>query len=57
MNKKRYIKPQVEVVEIEPQQILAGSGNTINFANDEDYGEDNVGNLRDSEGGLWAEWY
>lgn len=32
MNKKRYIKPQVEVVEIEPQQILAGSGNTINFA-------------------------
>lgn len=55
MNKKRYIKPQVEVVEIEPQQILAGSGNTIKFANDEDYEDENVGNLRDSEGGLWAE--
>lgn len=55
MNKKRYIKPQVEVVEIEPQQILAGSGNTINFANDDDYREENVSNWRDSEGGLWAE--
>ena len=55
MNKKRYIKPQVKVVEIEPQQILAVSGATINFANDDDYREENVSNWRDSEGGLWAE--
>lgn len=55
MNKKRYIKPQVKVVEIESQQILAVSGETINFANDDDYREENVSNWRDSEGGLWAE--
>lgn len=57
MIKKKYITPQIKTLEIESQQILAGSEtkSTINFATDEDYEEKNVRDLRDSDGGIWAE--
>lgn len=44
MSKKKYITPQIKTLEIESQQILAGSvepKSTINFATDEDYEEKN----------------
>lgn len=57
MIKKKYITPQIKTLEIESQQILAGSETkkTIYFATDEDYEEMNVRDLRDSDGGIWAE--
>lgn len=58
MSKKKYITPQIKTLEIESQLILAGSvepKSTIYFATDEDYEEKNVRDLRDSDGGIWAE--
>lgn len=56
MSKKKYIKPQIMALEIESQQILAGSESPkLNLGNDADYEEEQVSNWRDSEGGIWAD--
>lgn len=58
MNKKKYIMPQIKAIEIESQQILAGSGGetqTLNFGNDDDYKEENISDRRDSQGNIWAD--
>ena len=58
MSKKKYIMPQIKTIEIESQQILAGSGGetkTLYFGDDENYEEDEISDWRDREGGIWAE--
>lgn len=43
MKKKEYIKPETNILQSEPQAILAGSnGNSINVASEELYTEKEV---------------
>ena len=55
MKKKRYIKPEVSVMEMETTAILAGS--VIQKAAEEDYSDDNVKDFWDNSTnkGIWAD--
>lgn len=57
MKKKDYIKPEMNVYQMETQAILAGSGETTNtsFATDEDYDSDNMNNYIDGFGTIGAD--
>ena len=48
MEKKEYIKPEMTVYQIKAPTILAGSN--IKMAEEEDYGDENVGNIVDGFG-------
>ena len=45
MKKKEYIKPETNILQSEPQAILAGSNENINVASKELYTEEEVKNL------------
>ena len=53
MKKKEYIKPELNVFQMETQAILAGS--YIEKAADEDYNEELVNEYRDTWGNIWAD--
>lgn len=53
MKKKEYIKPEMNVYQMETQAILAGS--YIKKAADEDYSEEAVSDYRDANGSIWAD--
>ena len=53
MEKKEYIKPEMNVYQMETQAILAGS--VIRKADNEDYSEESVSDYRDSNGSIWAD--
>ena len=55
MEKKRYIKPVVSVMEMETTAILAGSA--IPKASEEDYSDDNVKDFWDNSTnkGIWTD--
>ena len=53
MKKKEYIKPKLNVYQMETQAILAGS--EIVKAAEEDYSEESVNDYRDSNGCIWAD--
>ncbi len=53
MKKKEYIKPEMNVYQMETQAILAGS--VIRKADNEDYSEESVSDYRDSNGSIWAD--
>ena len=53
MKKKEYIKPEMNVYQMETQAILAGS--VIRKADNEDYSEESVNDYRDPNGSIWAD--
>lgn len=53
MEKKEYIKPEMNVYQMETQAILAGS--EIKIAADDDYSEESVSDYRDGSGSIWAD--
>ena len=53
MKKKEYIKPEMNVFQMETQAILAGS--EIKKGAEEDYDEDVVNDYRDQSGCIWAD--
>ena len=55
MKKKRYIKPEVSIMEMETTAILAGS--VIQKASESDYSDDNVKDFWDNstDKGIWAD--
>ena len=53
MKKKEYIKPELNVYQMETQAILAGS--FIKKASEEDYNEESVSDYRDASGSIWAD--
>ena len=53
MKKKEYIKPEMNVYQMETQAILAGS--VIRKADNEDYSEGSVSDYRDESGSIWAD--
>ena len=50
---KEYVKPEMNVYQMETPSILAGS--VIEKAKEEDYNEDAVSNYRDPSGSIWAD--
>lgn len=58
MKKKEYIKPETNILQSEPQAILAGSnGNSINVASEELYTEEEVMKLweRPEQKTIWSD--
>ena len=53
MKKNEYIKPELNVYQMETQAILAGS--YPEKAADEDYNEESVNEYRDTWGNIWAD--
>ena len=53
MKKKEYIKPEMNVYQMETQAILAGS--EIKIAADDDYSEESVSDYCDGSGSIWAD--
>ena len=53
MKKKEYVKPELNVYQMETQAILAGS--EIVKAREEDYNEEYVRDYRDPNGSIWAD--
>ena len=53
MKKKEYIKPELNVFQMETQAILADSN--IKKATEEDYSEESVNDYRDQSGSIWAD--
>ena len=54
MKKKQYTCPETSVLEFaEMQALLVDS--PIRIANDKDYDEENVEDLRDENGDIWAD--
>ena len=53
MEKKEYIKPEMNVYQMETQAILAGS--KIKIAADDDYSEESVSDYRDGSGSILAD--
>lgn len=45
--KKTYIKPTIDELSIEMQQIMAESSRGLRFTDDNEYGGDNLGNIGD----------
>lgn len=58
MKKKEYIKPETNILQSEPQAILAGSnGNSINVASEKLYTEEEVMKLweRPERKTIWSD--
>ncbi len=58
MKKKEYIKPETNILQSEPQAILAGSnGNSINVASEKLYTEEEVMKLweRPEQKTIWSD--
>lgn len=57
MKKKEYIKPETNILQSEPQAILAGSKENINVASKELYTEEEVKNLweRPEQKTIWSD--
>lgn len=57
MKKKEYIKPETNILQIEPQAILAGSNGNIGVASEELYTEEEVKNLweRPERKTIWSD--
>ncbi len=57
MKKKEYIKPETNILQSEPQAILAGSNENINVASKELYTEEEVKNLweRPEQKIIWSD--
>ncbi len=57
MKKKEYIKPETNILQSEPQAILAGSNENINVASEELYTEEEVKNLweRPERKTIWSD--
>ena len=53
MEKKEYIKPELNVYRMETQAILAGS--VIETADEKDYSDESVNDYRDTWGNIWAD--
>ena len=53
MKKKKYIKPEMNIFQMETQAILVGS--YIEKAKEEDYNEGSVNEYRDPSGSIWAD--
>ena len=53
MKNKEYVKPEMNVYQMETPSILAGS--VIEKAKEEDYNEDAVSNYSDPSGSIWAD--
>ena len=53
MKKNEYIKPELNVFQMETQAILAGS--YLEKAKVEDYNEESVEDYRDPSGNIWAD--
>ena len=53
MKKKEYLKPELNVFQMETQAILAGS--YLEKAKEEDYSEESVEDYRDPSGSIWAD--
>ena len=53
MKNKEYVKPEMNVYQMETISILAGS--EILKAKEEDYSEGSVSDYRDSSGSIWAD--
>lgn len=57
MKKKEYIKPETNILQSEPQAILAGSNENINVASKELYTDEEVKNLweRPEQKTIWSD--
>ena len=57
MKKKEYIKPETNILQSEPQAILAGSNESIGVASKELYTEEEVKNLweRPERKTIWSD--
>ena len=55
MKTKEYIKPDMMVVKVQSQAILAGSEGTINQAADDDYTKEKLEQFLDADGNIWGE--
>lgn len=57
MKKKEYIKPETNILQSEPQAILAGSNENIGVASEERYTEEEVKNLweRPERKTIWSD--
>ena len=57
MKKKEYIKPETNILQSEPQAILAGSNGKIGVASEELYTEEEVKNLweRPEQKTIWSD--
>ena len=57
MKKKEYIKPETNILQIEPQAILAGSNGNIGVASEEHYTEEEVKKLweRPERKTIWSD--
>lgn len=57
MKKKKYIKPETNILQSEPQAILAGSNENIGVASEEFYTEEEVKNLweRPERKTIWSD--
>ena len=57
MKKKEYIKPETNILQSEPQAILAVSNVNINVASEELYTEEEVKNLweRPEQRTIWSD--
>lgn len=53
MKRKKYMQPRICVVQMEPTAILAGSN--IGKASDNDYEEENISDLCDAGGNIFAD--
>ena len=53
MKKKEYIKPEIAVLQMETQAILAVSG--IEKAKEADYSNENIYNLTDGNGNIFID--
>lgn len=57
MKKKEYIKPETNILQSEPQAILAGSNENIGVASEELYTDEEVKNLweRPERNTIWSD--
>lgn len=57
MKKKEYIKPETNILQSEPQAILAGSNENINVASEKLYTEEEVMKLweRPEQKTIWSD--
>ena len=53
MEKKEYIKPELNVYQMETLTMLANSN--VKIATEEDYSEESVKDYRDTWGNIWAD--
>ena len=53
MKKKEYVKPKLNVYQMETQAILAGS--YIEKAAEEDYNDEAISEYQDPSGCIWAD--